>query len=408
MARLLTAVALSAGFLAYTTYAQEDYTCDQPNPCVSYGIDIQGGGEYFQNVTSNDNVTFVSVFEGCQPDVANNLLVDPNGDELQCSDTNLTPDDTDQLSSCPIEKSQLESGDWSILIISDNGASCPIAYERDLYLSVGIPSTVLYTPTVTLSATSTPILNVTSTQSSTSIITQTSLVTSPAKTIKPTTTLFPRRVTTTRTITMGTISKTKYIAIPTIITKTKTMTCSVPHRQPWADPTCTITPTLVSAAALSTDGAGTTSSPARRRDNARRVPSEREIRIAERKARLAVGKKEKRALDFPTTTITDLNTSDYPTTTVTSTAPTLVSLLLKTLLSRHSLTFLLQTISITSILTVFTTSTTTSTILSGTTKLAQVTITAVRSLSPMLGLQCYLKLMSLSQPQRRRRPATLS
>ncbi|KAK3638306.1 hypothetical protein LTR56_013135 [Elasticomyces elasticus] len=327
MARLLTAVALSAGFLAYTTYAQEDYTCDQPNPCVSYGIDIQGGGEYFQNVTSNDNVTFVSVFEGCQPDVANNLLVDPNGDELQCSDT-------------------LSFLAWRVLLLNPSDLA------------------------------STPILNVTSTQSSTSIITQTSLVTSPAKTIKPTTTLFPRRVTTTRTITMGTISKTKYIAIPTIITKTKTMTCSVPHRQPWADPTCTITPTLVSAAALSTDGAATTSSPARRRDNARRVPSEREIRIAERKARLAGGKKEKRALDFPTTTITDLNTSDYPTTTVTSTAPTLVSLLLKTLLSRHSLTFLLQTISITSILTVFTTSTTTSIILSGTTKLAQVTITA--------------------------------
>ncbi|KAK4893905.1 hypothetical protein LTR27_007711 [Elasticomyces elasticus] len=326
MARLLTAVGLSAGFLAYTTYAQDDYTCDQPNPCVSYGIDIQGGGEYFQNVTSIDNVTFVSVFEGCQPDVANNILVDPNGDELQCSNTNLTPEDTEQLSSCPIEKNQLESGDWSILIISNNGDSCPIAYERDFYLSVGVPSTVLYTPTVTLSATSTPILNVTSTQSSTSIITQTSLVTSPAKTIKPTTTLVPRRVTTTRTITMGTISKTKYIAIPTIITKTKTMTCSIPHRQPWADPTCTITPTLVSAAALSTDSAATTSAPARRRDNARRVPSEREVRIAERKARLAGGKKEKRALDFPTTTITDLNTSNYPTTTVTSTAPTLVRL----------------------------------------------------------------------------------
>ncbi|KAK5739199.1 hypothetical protein LTR17_005500 [Elasticomyces elasticus] len=356
MARLLTAVALSAGFLAYTTYAQDDYTCDQPNPCVSYGIDIQGGGEYFQNVTSNDNVTFVSVFEGCQPDVANNILVDPNGDELQCSDTNLTPDDSEQLSSCPIEKNQLESGDWSIIIISNNGDSCPIAYERDFYLSVGIPSTVLYTPTVTLSATSMPILNVTSTQSSTSIITQTSLVTSPAKTIKPTTTLVPRRVTTTRTITMGTISKTKYIAIPTIITKTKTMTCSIPHRQPWADPTCTITPTLISAAALSTDAAATTSAQARRRDNARRVPFEREVRIAERKARLAGGK-EKRALDFPTTIITDLNTSNYPTTTVTSTAPTL-------------------TMSITSILTVFTTSTTTSTILSGTTKLAQVTITA--------------------------------
>lgn len=35
---------------------------------------------------------------GCQVDVANNILVDPNGDEYQCDDTPLTPDETPQTS----------------------------------------------------------------------------------------------------------------------------------------------------------------------------------------------------------------------------------------------------------------------------------------------------------------------
>lgn len=39
-------------------------------------------------------------------------------------------------------KDQLYTGDWSVLIISNNGDADPIAYERDFYLSVGIPATV--------------------------------------------------------------------------------------------------------------------------------------------------------------------------------------------------------------------------------------------------------------------------
>lgn len=66
--------------------------------CVSYGVDFQPGGTYFQNVSSTDPFTFVSIFEGCNPDVAQNLIVDPNGDEYECSNTQLTPDDNNQLS----------------------------------------------------------------------------------------------------------------------------------------------------------------------------------------------------------------------------------------------------------------------------------------------------------------------
>lgn len=41
----------------------------------------------------------------------------------------------------PLDKDQLFSGDWSVLIISNNGDADPIAYERDFYLSVGVPAT---------------------------------------------------------------------------------------------------------------------------------------------------------------------------------------------------------------------------------------------------------------------------
>jgi hypothetical protein len=129
--------------------------------CVSYGIDFQPNGNYFQNVSSTAPFTFASLFENCQNDVANNILVDPNGDEYQCSDTPLQPNDVAQLSTCPMDKNQLWSGDWSVLIISNNGDADPIAYERDFYLTVGVPATAVYTPTVLVTSTTTPLVLVT-------------------------------------------------------------------------------------------------------------------------------------------------------------------------------------------------------------------------------------------------------
>ena len=52
------------------------------------------------------------------------------------------------MSTCPVEKDQMYSGDWSVLLISNNGGGEAIAYERDFYLTVATPSTVTYTPTV--------------------------------------------------------------------------------------------------------------------------------------------------------------------------------------------------------------------------------------------------------------------
>lgn len=114
---------------------------DDVNPCRSYGIDFQDKGSYFQNISSTDPFTFVSTFEGCQKDYANNILVDPNGDEHMCSDTALTPDDTYQMSTCDLDKDQLWTGPWSVVIISNNGDAEPIAYMRDFSLSVGEPVT---------------------------------------------------------------------------------------------------------------------------------------------------------------------------------------------------------------------------------------------------------------------------
>ncbi|KAK3111847.1 hypothetical protein LTR53_012479 [Teratosphaeriaceae sp. CCFEE 6253] len=133
----------------------------------------------------------------------------------------------------------------------------------------------------------------------------TSVVTSPVKTIRSTTTSTPVRITTTRIITQGTVSKTKYTAIPTLVTKTTIQTCSIPPRQPWADPWCTITPTLVSAAAISTNSVAAHA--ARRRGIVHRVPSDREVRVAERKARLAGAQVDRRDTMASSTTVTETN-----------------------------------------------------------------------------------------------------
>lgn len=58
----------------------------------------------------------------------------------------------------PLNKNQLTSGEWSVVVLSNNGASGePIAYQRDFYLSVGVIPTHTVTPTVTGTAVVTPI-----------------------------------------------------------------------------------------------------------------------------------------------------------------------------------------------------------------------------------------------------------
>lgn len=63
--------------------------------CQSYGIDFVDGGSYFQNISSSDDFTFITQFEGCDGEGSiTPILVDPNEDEYFCSDIPTSPDDT--------------------------------------------------------------------------------------------------------------------------------------------------------------------------------------------------------------------------------------------------------------------------------------------------------------------------
>lgn len=115
-----------------------------------------------------------------------------------------------------------------------------------------------------------------------------STITSPSATIHPTTTITPAAVTTTTTTTIGTITLVKYTVSIFQVVQTQTASCVLPTKPTKHDPTCTIRPSLVHAAALETASAAKF-----RRVLDRPVPLDRALRIRERKERLA--KLQKRA-----------------------------------------------------------------------------------------------------------------
>lgn len=120
-------------------------------------------------------------------------------------------------------------------------------------------------------------------------------------------TITPSKVTATVTKTGTTVLKTGVVQTISVVTVVKTASCTVPSKASTVDPTCTITPTLVTAAALET--ATTAAARFRRMPEARAVPLNRDERIAERKARLAEKRAlNKRAPDSATITVTGMNT----------------------------------------------------------------------------------------------------
>jgi hypothetical protein len=128
-------VSLSA-FAALLSLAVTD-----PNSvCFSYGVDFVDEGHYFINTNSNESFTCVSTFQGCNEDVADILLVDPSGDEYLCTQVGTTPADTPKLSTCPILKNQMVSGDWIIIVVGNNDDGFPFAWQRGEYCV----STVLF------------------------------------------------------------------------------------------------------------------------------------------------------------------------------------------------------------------------------------------------------------------------
>ncbi|TKA61239.1 hypothetical protein B0A49_10759 [Cryomyces minteri] len=236
----------ATALFASTSYAQMNRT-DSPNSvCLSYGIDFVNSGFYFIDSKSNASFTTVSQFEGCNAGTANVLLVDPTGTEYMCTDAPTQPDDVSQLSTCPISKSQMFSGVWSILLLGNNGNGNPFAYERDITLTVAPQTTTTITNTVTYSVTTTP--NTTITVPSTVFVTTTFNATTtyvkPSATASQPVTITPKATTVTST---RVVTRTKHAWTKSqrIITSTETASCTVPPKPQRPDPTCHIVPTKI-------------------------------------------------------------------------------------------------------------------------------------------------------------------
>ena len=130
--------------------------------CNAYGIDFQDGGSYFINTNSNASFTCVTKFEGCNNDQADIMLVnEATGDEYDCTQVNTVPDDEAMLSTCPILKSQITSGDYLILVLGNNGNGNPFAYQRNFSISAAPQQTTTVATTVTYTITTTPTITTT-------------------------------------------------------------------------------------------------------------------------------------------------------------------------------------------------------------------------------------------------------
>lgn len=106
--------------------------------CYSYGVDFVDEGSYFINSASTERFTAVSYFKGCNQDVADVLLVAPEEDqvgEYMCSQVPTSPDSVNQLSTCSVQKNQMISGHWLLLVLGNNGKceGCqPFAWQRGM------------------------------------------------------------------------------------------------------------------------------------------------------------------------------------------------------------------------------------------------------------------------------------
>ncbi|EAT85477.2 hypothetical protein SNOG_06826 [Parastagonospora nodorum SN15] len=107
--------------------------------CYSYGVDFVDEGNYFINSQLSEQFSSVSYFKGCNQDVADVLLVEPEGvnsQEYLCDQMTTYPNDDLKTSTCPIRKNQMISGHWRLLVLGNNGdEGQPFAWQRDLYLT---------------------------------------------------------------------------------------------------------------------------------------------------------------------------------------------------------------------------------------------------------------------------------
>lgn len=150
-----------------------------------------------------------------------------------------------------MNKNQLYSGNYSLLLFGDNADGNPFSYQRDFQLYVGPQETVTVTPTITFSITQAARTTVTAT--STQIVTNTANATTtysePPVTANVTQTIRPRPTTTTITKTI-TWSRVHYTHTAALIYSTVTASCTVPPRPVYPDPTMTYQPQNFFPAAL--------------------------------------------------------------------------------------------------------------------------------------------------------------
>ncbi|KAK6438866.1 hypothetical protein LTR95_004930 [Oleoguttula sp. CCFEE 5521] len=248
------AIAASVGLLITTASALPDGRTPSPahifrrqmnanSTCNAYGIDFQNGGSYFINTLSQANFTCVTQFEGCNNDTASIMLVnDQTSDQYLCSDVPTVPDDVNRMSTCPIMKSQISSGMWSILALGNNANGNPFAWQRDFTLTAAPQQTTTTYGTITQTVSSTPLTSMitTSTVNYTSTVADTVTVTDPGATTIITAT--PTEVTST-TISTKTFPFTRWTPRLTTVTETHTASCTVPPRPRYPDPVCRILPT---------------------------------------------------------------------------------------------------------------------------------------------------------------------
>ncbi|KAF2170938.1 hypothetical protein M409DRAFT_51178 [Zasmidium cellare ATCC 36951] len=129
--------------MLFTLFLGLPFSQSSPS-CHSVGIDYQDGGSYFLEASRSLSFTALQYFSDCQNDFADNLLIDPSGNEKRCNRTPMQPDGLLHQVDC--EGINVYTGDWSILILSYNGGAEPLMDQRDFHLSVEEPIDVDTTP----------------------------------------------------------------------------------------------------------------------------------------------------------------------------------------------------------------------------------------------------------------------
>ncbi|KYG48493.1 hypothetical protein M433DRAFT_60989 [Acidomyces richmondensis BFW] len=291
--------------------------------CSVYGVDFQNGGSYFINSGSSGDFTAVSEFEGCNNESASVLLVNLQTlDEYECSAVHPTPDNTPEISTCEVQKSDMSSGNWSLLVIGNNGDGKPYAYQRDFYLTVTTQHTVTSTVTGAFTQTIQPTYTITSKtyMTTTSSIPNSATITSDSidnVTITPSPTISEASSTITDTFTkwqQKQVTRTYYV----------TPSCTVPRRQQDPDPRLRYHPTKV----IIPDGIASHDVKRSNRKNQRKAQKY----LKEHHTFTARKPISKRAPDPPTLTITKTVAGNV-TTTYTASPITITSLELKTITS---------------------------------------------------------------------------